>query len=153
LNSSVSKLVDRGATSSPLDAVGLLGRHAMVPGTGFDRADAQGSTRIGFELPVAGKAALAEVVDASGKVVFSKLLQAPPAGLNLIDWDGNDGDGAPVPAGNYRLQVSASDGTKPIAAATLVPARVIGVSQGPDGVLLNLAGRTPVPANSVKAIL
>ncbi|MBK8765061.1 MAG: hypothetical protein IPM01_10735 [Burkholderiaceae bacterium] len=71
----------------------------------------------------------------------------------MIDWDGTDGQGSPVPAGSYRLRVSATDGTNAIAATALTPARVIGVSQAADGVRLDLAGRGPVPANSVKAIL
>ena len=153
LNTSVSRLVDRGATSTPMDAVGMLGRQALVAGSTFERAGGEAGSRIGFELPTAGKAALAEVLDASGKVVFSKVVQAPAAGLNMIDWDGSDGQGSAVPAGSFRLRVSASDGTNAIAATTLTPARVIGVSQGADGVRVDLAGRGSVPANSVKAIL
>jgi len=153
LNASVGKLVDRGATSSPLDAVGMLGRQALVAGNTIERAEGDSGTRIGFELSSAGKGALAEVVDAAGKVVFSKLVQAPAAGVHMIDWHGTDGQGSPVPAGSYRLRVSASDGTNAIAATALTPARVIGVSQAADGVRLDLAGRGSVPANSVKAIL
>jgi flagellar basal-body rod modification protein FlgD len=153
LNTSVAKLVDRGNASSPLDAVGMLGRKVMVAGDRVDRAEGDAATRLGFELAGAGRRALAEVVDSTGKVVFSKTIDSPPAGVTAFEWNGADTQGARVPAGSYQLRVSATDGTKAISATALTPAQVIGVSQAADGIRLDLAGRAGVAASAVKAIL
>ena len=48
LNGSVGKLVDRGATSSPLDAVGMLGRQALVDGMVFHQQHQQGTSPLAF---------------------------------------------------------------------------------------------------------
>lgn len=153
LNTSVGKLVERGTTSSPLDAVGMLGRQVLVPGDRVDRSDGDGASRLGFELPSGGRRALAEVLDPAGHVVFSRIIDSPTAGLNQFDWDGGDGQGGKVPAGTYRLRVSASNGTSAIEVAPMASARVIGISQASDGVRLELAGRQGVAASSVKVIL
>ena len=42
LNTSVAKLVDRGNASSPLDAVGMLGRKVMVAGDRYENASNAG---------------------------------------------------------------------------------------------------------------
>ncbi len=153
LNNSVAKLVERSSSSTPLDAVGMLGRKVLAPGDRIVRAEGDSSTRLGFELPSAGKAALAEVLDASGKVVFSRLFDAPPAGVQVFDWDGSAGEAGAAAPGSYKLRVTATDGTRAISATALTPAQVIGVSQATDGVRLELSGRTSIPVNSVKAIL
>ncbi len=153
LNTSVGKLVDRGAAGSPLEAVGMLGRQVLVPGAQFTRSAGEGATRLGFELPSAAQRATAEVLDAGGKVVFSRTFEAPGAGLQVFEWDGGDGKGGALPAGNYRLRVSATDGSQAVTPTVLSPARVIGVSQAADGVRVELSGRAAVAASSVKAIL
>ena len=154
LNGSVTKLVERGDRTSALDSVGALGRNVLVAGDRFDRREGEGATRLGVELAGSARRALAEVVDASGAVVFSRQLDAPGAGVSTFEWNGMLQGGAAAPPGSYRLRVSAtSDSGQTVAATALSPARVVGVAQDATGVRLELSGRPSVAPAAVKAIL
>jgi aminopeptidase N len=59
-----------------------------------------GRTRIDFDLPMAGSVEL-EIFDASGRSVSRVLPGALPAGLNRLEWNGEDSGGRPAPAGVY----------------------------------------------------
>ena len=170
LNASMATLASASTTVSPLSAVSMLGRQVLVAGEDFqwtgagsdgakDDPTASGSTstgsvRLGFELPTAARAVRVEVVDAAGRVVYSRDFDEPDAGVHTLDWDGLDGDGRAVSAGKYRLRAYGVDedgGESQVTA--LVPARVSGVNQGSGGVRLELVGREAVPASAIRAVL
>jgi FlgD Ig-like domain len=60
---------------------------------------------IGFELAVAGRAALT-IRDVTGRVVATVPLGIQPAGLGTAHWDGRSTDGRRVPAGVYLVTLS-----------------------------------------------
>ncbi|MBN9460980.1 MAG: flagellar hook assembly protein FlgD [Burkholderiales bacterium] len=170
LNASMATLASASTTVSPLSAVSMLGRQVLVAGEDFQWTGAgsdaakddptasagtsTGSVRLGFELPTAARAVRVEVVDAAGRVVYSRDFDEPDAGVHTLDWDGLDGDGRAVSAGKYRLRAYGVDedgGESQVTA--LVPARVSGVNQGSGGVRLELVGREAVPASAIRAVL
>ncbi|MGE0801875.1 MAG: flagellar hook assembly protein FlgD [Lautropia sp.] len=151
LNRTMESFVNQNTAVS---AVGMLGRQVLVQGSkmNYTPPAAGGTTRIGFELDAAATAARIDVVDAAGRVVFSKSMSDLQKGMQTIDWDGKDTNGATVPAGPLSVQVLAVDGTATIGAEPLVPARVLGVTQTSEGVRLELEGADPVLAADVRSI-
>ena len=154
LNASVARLVERGDRTSAFDSVGALGRQVLVAGDSFERGEDAASIRLGVELAAPARRAIAEIVDPSGAVVFSRPFESPAAGVSTFDWNGRLADGSAAAPGAYRLRVSAvSASGQSVASTALSPARVIGVAQDASGVRLELSGRPSVTPAAVKAIL
>lgn len=153
LNGSMKAMVANMSKGSMLDSLGLIGRNVLTAGNTFVRgSEADGATRGGFVLPSAASSVQVQIVDATGAPVFSRSFGSTPAGTHQFDWDGRTASGAPAPAGNYMIKVTASASGQNLAATALAPATVLGVSPGADGVLIELAGQRSLPADSIKAI-
>lgn len=59
-----------------------------------------------LELPETGPAR-ADVFDQAGRVVATLIDEAVPAGTSVIEWDGCDAEGSPLPSGCYLLRLAA----------------------------------------------
>lgn len=97
-------------------ASAFLGKEVMVPGDWL-AFDGGNPVRFSYTIPSGAASATVEIRDGSGNLVRSVEAEAP-AGTYEDAWDGRDADGQPVPAGTYRLQVSAklqgTDGSQPV---------------------------------------
>ncbi|TXH51725.1 MAG: flagellar hook assembly protein FlgD [Burkholderiaceae bacterium] len=154
LNDQMAKLASASGVNSPLDAIGLIGRKVLAPGSGFERAaDTTGATRLGFELAGAADSVQIDIVDATGATVFSKTLSGTAAGQHVFDWNGMDNQGKAAAAGSYQLKVSAASAGNAVKTTTMTPAQVLGVSEGADGVQVELAGRPAMAASAVRTVL
>ena len=154
LNDQMAKLASASGVNSPLDAIGLIGRKVLAPGSGFERAaDTTGATRLGFELAGAADSVQIDIVDAAGATVFSKTLSGTAAGQQVFDWNGMDNQGKAAAAGSYQLKVSAASAGNAVKTTTMTPAQVLGVSEGADGVQVELAGRPAMAASAVRTVL
>lgn len=154
LNQTMKSLTARFEQASPLDALGMIGRQVLAEGDTLERlSEAEGSVRAGFELAKGADEVRIRILDANGKVVHERTLGATPAGMQLFEWNGEDGDGKGVPAGSYRIEVSARAGEAAVEVTTLAPIRVLGISPGTDGVRIELAGQRTLSAQDIKAIL
>lgn len=173
LNQSMRTMVGAATAESPLSAVGLLGRQVLVPGESFEWSGSTAATpdpllpavddhagtgaRLGFEWPDAAQAVRADVVDVAGRVLYSREFSAPASGAQTVqtfDWDGIDGAGRAVPAGQLGLRVFAIDGAGVDVPITgLVPARVQGISQSPTGARIDLSGGGAVSIPDIRAVL
>ena len=149
LNQSMEKMAGGAGTSSAIDAIPVIGRQLLVGGTQILRAgETDGAARAGFELAAGADAVEVKVLDGAGQTVFAKTFGSTAAGMQVFEWGG-----ATTPAGVYQLQVRAVSGGQPVHATALVPARVLGVSQGADGVRIELFGRPSIAADAINAIL
>jgi flagellar basal-body rod modification protein FlgD len=149
LNQSMEKMAGGAGTSSAIDAIPVIGRQLLVGGTQILRAgETDGAARAGFELAAGADAVEVKVLDGAGQTVFAKTFGSTAAGMQVFEWGG-----ATTPAGAYQLQVRAVSGGQPVQATALVPARVLGVSQGADGVRIELFGRPSIAADAINAIL
>jgi len=154
LNDQMARLAAASGVNSPLDALGLIGRKVLAAGSGFERAaDATGATRLGFELAGAADSVQIDIVDAAGATVFSKTLSGTAAGQHVFDWNGMDNQGKAAAAGSYQLKVSAASSGNAVKTTTMTPAQVLGVSEGADGVQVELAGRPGMAASAVRTVL
>ncbi len=154
LNDQMAKLASASGVNSPLDAIGLIGRKVLAPGSGFERAaDTTGATRLGFELAGSADSVQIDIVDAAGATVFSKTLSGTAAGQHVFDWNGMDNQGKAAAAGSFQLKVTAASVGNAVKTTTMTPAQVLGVSEGPDGVQVELAGRAAMAASAVRTVL
>jgi len=75
------------------------------------------------------------------------------AGVVSFRWDGQDGNGNPLPPGPYRIVAEASYPDGPQQLGTMVSANVDSVSLGQGGsITLNLAGMGSIALSDVKQI-
>lgn len=133
MSASMSDLVGSMRSSQVLSGANLVGREVLAPGdtAAFDGAS---SVRASVEAPV-GAASIEFVVrDASGAVVRRAQAAASTTGLTDFVWDGRADDGAPMPAGAYRIEALARTGARVESIPPLLRSRV-------DSVTLDAAGR------------
>lgn len=155
LNKTMSDFVTASTQNSAMSSVAMLGKQVLVPGDAFNFQPAAGgaTTRIGFELEAPATAARLEIVNDSGAVVHTRTMNSLRAGMQTFEWDGKTSSGAAVPAGRLSVRIAAVDGTVAVTAATLVPARVVGISQSAGATQLELDGPAPVAPSDVRVIL
>ena len=155
LNQSMKAVSSSNAQSSTLASLSLLGKQVLVPGDKFNHQPVEGqATRVGFELTEAATAARVEILDANGTRLYAETLNNIEPGMHTFDWNGRDGSNRAVPAGLLQVQVIAVDGTTAVDATTLVPARVMGVTQDKtSGPQLDLDTTKPVAPSDVRVFL
>lgn len=154
LNQTMKSLLAQLGQASPLDALGMIGRQVLAEGNTFERlSETDGAMRAGFELAKAADQVQVRVLAPDGQAVYTRTWGATPAGMQLFEWNGKDADGKDAPAGNYRIEVTATAGGSAVGVTTLAPIRVLGISPGTDGVRIELAGQRAVSAQDIKAIL
>lgn len=148
LNDTMAGIANAFEASETLRATSLIGSSVTVPGDRLAVAES-GSSFAAYELSGPADAAVFEVLDAAGNVIYSQDLGARPAGSHGIEWDGLDSKGGRVPEGVYRFNVTASSGDKPVASRTLEQRLVFGVENSGQGVILNIGGGERVSIKDV----
>jgi len=132
-------------------ATSFIGREAVAANDAFTWNGEAGSVDLGALLPSGGSAQL-NVLDTAGNTVASLTLHGGASGPALANWDGKGSTGAALPAGQYRLEVSATDGQGiAITAQPIIAGVVEGVSFQ-DGATYLSVGGTRVPLSAVAEI-
>lgn len=112
-NTNLASIIDQlnGATS--FSSVAYIGKTVTANGDQIQLA-AGAQPTIGYRLDAnAGKVAI-DITDNTGTVVRTLTLGNTPAGDGTIVWDGKDGRGVTLPAGEYAFSVTGynADGEK-----------------------------------------
>lgn len=89
-------------------AVGYLGKEITIPQNNAEISATNPNATWLYELDTNAFDVDLEIVDSRGAVVVEVAGQVD-RGLHSLNWDGRDVDGQPVPAGNYKLRVKATD--------------------------------------------
>ncbi len=150
MNASMAALAASLSSNQMAQAAGLIGRGVLVPGNVIGPTPERAVA--GFDLDAAADSVVFTIENAAGATVRTLNLGARAAGVNIVAWDGLDGNGAAVPEGDYRFKVSAAAGGASVPGETLYLAGVNSVSQGSQGVQLNLAGNTQVSFADIRQI-
>ena len=131
LNTTLEGVSATLAAQQSLQAAMLVGREVLVAGAtlAFDGQP----VHFGLDLAQPADRVSITISDAAGNVVDSFLTGAQTAGIQTLLWNGRDGSGQPLPAGNYSVSAQAVTGTKTTGASTLVGARVDSVGVATDG--------------------
>jgi len=152
LNNQIEDLSGSLTSGQALQAGSLVGHEVLIP---LDVGSLQpgGSVRGRVDLPQSSSALTLRVYDSLGQLVREQPLGGASSGSFQFSWDGIDDGGNHMPAGRYRVEVSAEQGGEPVGMQTELFAHVESVSlSGRDGLTLNLAGLGPVAFNNVKQI-
>mgnify|MGYP001323139632 CR=1 FL=1 len=150
MNAGLEALAASMGASQLSQAASLLGHGVLVPGDRISPAEYE--NLIGFELSRPADKVTATVYDASGKAVRTLDLGARDGGVGMVAWDGLKGDGTPAPDGQYRFEIEAIQGGKPLSVTPLSLGIVNSVSQDGQGVQLNLSGNQSVGYADIRRI-
>lgn len=153
LNTSFGSLSSSMNSNQALQAAGLVGERVLVP-SDTGTLGATGSLDGAVDVPTGAGSVAVDVVDAAGTTLRTIDLGAQPQGLAHFSWDGTLAGGARAPAGGYALRAHANVGGKVQSLSALAVGRVDSVTlNGTDGLVLNLAGMSPVAFNQVRQIM
>lgn len=106
-----------------LQSTQLVGHEVLVESDSMS-IEANGSAGGSFELNASSGDVKMNITDASGKVVRQMSLGEFASGRHDFSWDGLSDQGERMPAGNYTVSITASDGEEFTSATVLTP-RVI----------------------------
>ncbi len=134
LNTSVVGLNTQFAQLQALSGASLVGRGVLVEGNRLAVEDGQG--RGGFDLPSQADRVRVEVLNSGGRVIDTVDLGAMPSGRHSFDWAPRTGIDATQ---GVQFRVTATLGATAVNAAPLTHDRVVAVSSGPEGLMLELA--------------
>jgi len=122
-------------------ATTLIGKQvrAISDSVGFDGTS---DARIDFTLPELASRIEVEITNGAGAVVRTLSIPNGRAGDNSVEWDGRDGRGNVVPAGDYSIRISAKNGAgRDIFGTPLFTGRIDGVRFENGSPILLTAGR------------
>ncbi|MDK9558146.1 flagellar hook assembly protein FlgD [Marinobacter sp. M216] len=152
LSSTVDDVVGQFRSTQALQASAMVGKTVLAPSSvGILGAD--GEIRGTIAVPASTGGLRLSVQNQAGELVRQIDLGSSPAGVKSFSWDGQDGNGNPLPPGPYRIVAEASypEGTQQL--GTMVSANVDSVSLGQNGsITLNLAGMGSIALSDVKQI-
>ena len=131
------------------NAAGLIGKNVRVASSTLDLKG--GKACMGINLSAAADVKVA-IQDASGKTVAQLTPGAMSAGSQMLNWDGKDAQGNPLPDGAYKVAIDAmgNDG-KPVQANASAFMPVSGVTFV-DGTVMISAGGKKFPLSDINEI-
>lgn len=150
MKSSMQALVASLGSNQMAQAASLIGRGVLVPGNVIGPAPE--NAVVGFDLLNPADSVKLHIQNAAGATVRTLDLGARAAGVNVVAWDGLAEDGAPVPAGAYTFKLAAASGGVAVSSESLFLGAVTSVSQGNQGVRLDLAGSGQVTYADIRQI-
>ncbi len=151
LNETLASLSQSMMGNQSLQAAGMIGRNVMLEGDQVDLVN--GMAMGGMELPQAVDNASVSISDSAGVLVRSLNLGAMREGIQRWQWDGLDSQGETVPDGQYQFKVQAMRAEEDVGAQSLQLGYVSSVTQGKDGVTLEVGATDGIALDQIKQIL
>ena len=130
LNSTLQQLLTNAEDTRSVEALGLIGHKAFVPGTAI--ALSGDGAIAGIELAQPVDQLKVTILDSAGFAIRTMDLGAQPTGISTISWDGLTDSGTKAVDGDYTFAVSAKQGGNDVKADTLSFGMVKSVTPG-DG--------------------
>lgn len=151
LNATLQTLLAGNVDAQAMQAADLVGRHVLVPGSAMTLSSGQALG--GIELASDADKVVVTVKDASGLTVRTIDLGTAETGVFGFAWDGKTDSGAAAADGNYKFEVTATQGANKVGATALSLATVSSINRSSLGVSLNLGRMGLVTMADVKQIL
>lgn len=151
LNSAFQAMLDQSGSSQVLQSASMIGRSVLVPGS---EVALKKGVDVPFAIDMTQAADLVKVTvtNAAGDTVRTFELGALPLGVKTLSWNGLNDAGAAVIDGAYKINVVAVSGNAKVAASALTYSSVTSVSQGANGVALQLAAGGNAALSDVRLI-
>lgn len=150
MNATLKDLLAQSNSGRMLQAASLVDRAVLAPGDRLVVGD--GFSAFAVELPASAASVKAVITNAAGTPVRTIDMGALPAGLHTQPWSGEDDTGQPLPAGQYRIQLAAANGSAAVPATSLVYGKVGSVSQDANGISLDLFNGQSVSLADVRML-
>lgn len=150
MNATLQSLAASMGANQMSQAANLIGHGVLVPGNTISPTELQGV--MGFDLSRPADQVSVSILDAAGNQVRKLELGQRNEGMNMLAWDGMTDQGATASSGVYSFKVEATQGGQPVSQTALHLGMVNSVSQGSDGVKLNLAGNESVGYAQIRQI-
>jgi flagellar basal-body rod modification protein FlgD len=150
LNDTMAALISSVQVGQSYQATGMIGHSVLVTGNTVSTEGAGGY--FGVELPVGADKLSVTIKDSAGNTIRNVELGAQSEGTLPLTWDGKTNDGSVANTGDYKIEVTATIGSQPVAASALSYAKVLSVSNVNGGIKLNLSNNSSVTTNDVKEI-
>ncbi|RMH05422.1 MAG: hypothetical protein D6704_09615 [Nitrospirae bacterium] len=149
----IQELIDQGKQRERVDLINFIGHDVTAVGDTIQVTDAT-STSLTYDLQSEASTVAVVISDALGNEVRTLQFGPQAAGRHVVDWDGLDDQGSPVPLGTYRFEVQAvgPDGLA-VATTTFLREKVVSVSWEADQAELLLASGRSLLASDVVSIL
>lgn len=154
LNNSFNGLADKLSSGQSIQAAGLVGRSALIPGG--EGLLAEGNMAGQLELPHSASEVTLNIFNTRGEQVRSLQLGGHGEGSLQFQWDGFDDSGNPAPSGHYVVEAGALMGGNTEAVAVSIKTQIDSVTLNqeatgtPEATILNLASGASVPLSSVQ---
>jgi flagellar basal-body rod modification protein FlgD len=149
-NDSLATLVSLQQTAQSTQALGFVGKTAVVSGSTAALTNSKASWLI--NVPTASNVTI-NITNASGQTVYSGSAAAAAGNAQPFTWNGQGSDGTQEPDGNYTLTATATDSANNSVAITTDVAGVVtsvDLTQSPP--LLTIGGQT-FTVNQIQGIL
>ena len=150
MNASLAALATSLGGNQMAQSANLIGRNVLVPGNAVSPVALQDV--MGFEITRPADKVTLTILDAAGAQVRNLDLGPREAGLNVLAWDGLTDSGTRAPGGAYQFKINAVQGGQSVSSTALHLGAVNSVSQGSQGVKLNLSGNESVGYADIRQI-
>ena len=151
INTGLTRLQDSQEGNGQSLAVGYIGKHVLAEGD-VVALGATGGADLHFELASDAVATQINIYDAAGEYVRTLETGTLTAGRQALAWDGKDGSGRRIGAGQYSFEVLAVDADGSMVKVNpLVSTPVIGV-RFEDGRPLLLTEGQAIPMENVREV-
>lgn len=150
LNSTMESLISNVQSSQTFQATSMIGKNVLVPGNTL-QLNANASS-FGVDLPASVDQLNVAIKDSAGNIVKHFNLGAQKAGVISLNWNGYSDAGVNMNNGAYTFQVSAVSAGQSTTATGLSYDQIAGISNGSQGIALNLSTLGMVDMSQVKQI-
>jgi flagellar basal-body rod modification protein FlgD len=154
-NDSLATLVSLQQTAQSTQALGFVGKTAVVSGSTATLTSSSGtSSSATWQLSVpAASTVTITITNSSGQTVFTGSAAAAAGNNQPFTWNGQGSDGTQEPDGNYTLTATAKDSANnTVAITTQVEGVVSSVDLTQSPPLLTIGGQT-FTVNQIKGIM
>ena len=151
LNTSIESLMSNYKTSQSMQAVDMIGRSVLAPGSAITLKD--GQALLGVDLAGAADKVTVEIADKSGAVVRTIKFTDQKEGVLPLAWDGKTDKGEAVADGQYSFKVTATMEKEKVEATSLSFGTVNSVTTGAQGVKLSIPNVGDVNVADVREII
>lgn len=142
LNNTLLALSGQMDVSQSMQAANLIGKDVLVPGSKVSLGGEPGAkvaTPFGVDIISPATNVTVTILDGAGNAVRTIELEAQPAGVLSVEWDGKGDGGAELPDGAYTVKVAASNSNgEPVPAGPLTSGKVQSVAYSSNGLQIDL---------------